>query len=99
MSLEELEGRRRRDVEETRMKQDLKRAKIAENHDVPGAVAKTLEVNDPGMGRRRGRLMLPAPQVSSLRRRICEEGKECILVPGTDVMVHGTYRWAHDAKY
>lgn len=63
MTIEELEGRRRKDMEEQRVKQDMKRARLNENHDLPGMVAKTLELNDPGMGRRRGKLMLPTPQV------------------------------------
>lgn len=63
MTVEELEGRRRRDIEEALIKRDIKRQKMLEAHDAPGQLAKQAEMNDPMMVRRRGRMMLPAPQV------------------------------------
>lgn len=66
VTVEELEGKRRKDIEQALIKRDVKRQKIQENHDVPGALAKAAEVNDPVMVRRRGRMMLPAPQISEV---------------------------------
>ena len=37
---------------------------MLETHDQPSAIAKVAELNDPTMIHRRGRLMLPAPQIS-----------------------------------
>lgn len=39
---------------------------VAEAHNVPAAVAKAAELNDPVMIRKRGRMMLPAPQVRGI---------------------------------
>mmetsp|Transcript_7123 Transcript_7123/g.12265 ORF Transcript_7123/g.12265 Transcript_7123/m.12265 type:complete len:828 (-) Transcript_7123:440-2923(-) len=64
ITLEELEGRRRKDVEEELVKRDIKRQKIGEAANAPGSVARDAELNDPVMIRRKGRMMLPAPQVS-----------------------------------
>ena len=66
VTVEELEGKRRKDIEQALIKRDVKRQKIQENHDQPAALAKAAEVNDPIMVRRRGKMMLPAPQVSEV---------------------------------
>ena len=66
VTVEELEGKRRKDIEQALIKRDVKRQKIQENHDQPAALAKAAEVNDPIMVRRKGRMMLPPPQVSEL---------------------------------
>ncbi|PNW85668.1 hypothetical protein CHLRE_03g197350v5 [Chlamydomonas reinhardtii] len=63
VTVEELEGRRRKDIEEALIKKDVKRQKINEMHDAPNAVAKHMGLDQEGP-RRRGKLMLPAPQVS-----------------------------------
>lgn len=65
MTVEELEGKRRRDIEEALIKRDLKRHKLLEAHDMPGALAQQGGADDAGAVtmRRRGKLMLPAPQV------------------------------------
>jgi pre-mRNA-splicing factor CDC5/CEF1 len=52
------------DIEANLLKQDMAKAKLREQHDQPAAVAKALELNDAAAMRRRGRMMLPAPQVS-----------------------------------
>ena len=52
------------DIEANLLKQDMAKAKLKEQHDQPAAVAKALELNDAAAMRRRGRMMLPAPQVS-----------------------------------
>lgn len=46
------------------MKQDMKRHKILAEHNQPAALAKMAQLNDPGMNRRRSKLLLPEPQVS-----------------------------------
>jgi pre-mRNA-splicing factor CDC5/CEF1 len=65
VSVEELEGRRRRDAEEESAQRDLKRQKLADERDARALAAR---VNEGGGGAallegRRGRMMLPAPQV------------------------------------
>jgi pre-mRNA-splicing factor CDC5/CEF1 len=62
---EELEGPRRRDAEEAAAQRDLKRQKLADERDARALAAR---VNEGGGGAallegRRGRMMLPAPQV------------------------------------
>ncbi|GAX75409.1 hypothetical protein CEUSTIGMA_g2853.t1 [Chlamydomonas eustigma] len=66
VTVEELEGKRRKDIEDALIRRDIKRQKMQENHDVPGALAKAAEVNDPIMIRKRGKMMLPAPQISEV---------------------------------
>ena len=51
------------DIEANLLKQDIAKAKQKEQTDQPAAVAKALELNDAAAMRRRGRMMLPAPQV------------------------------------
>ncbi len=63
VTIQELEGKRKDTLEEQLMKRDVKRQKIQEAHNMPAAVAKAAAVNDPVMVRRKGRMMLPAPQV------------------------------------
>mmetsp|Transcript_24535 Transcript_24535/g.68288 ORF Transcript_24535/g.68288 Transcript_24535/m.68288 type:complete len:718 (+) Transcript_24535:87-2240(+) len=65
VTLEELEGKRRKDIEENLQKQDIKRQKMQARNDAPSAVAKNLSMNEvnPLQGRR-GKMMLPAPQIS-----------------------------------
>ena len=63
MTVEELEGKRRKDIEEGLVKHDLKRQKLADSHDTPAAVARAADLQDPAMTRRRTKMMLPAPQV------------------------------------
>lgn len=48
------------------MKTDMQKAKLKEAHNQPAAVAKAIEMNDATAMRRRGRMMLPAPQVQHL---------------------------------
>jgi len=54
----------RKHVEEALMKQDVRRQKILADHNQPAALAKAAMLNDPGVNRRRSKLMLPEPQVS-----------------------------------
>lgn len=66
VTVDELEGKRRKDIEEALVRTDIKRQKMQENHDAPAALAKAAELNDPSMVRRKGRMMLPAPQISEV---------------------------------
>ncbi len=50
------------------MKRDEARAALRERTDQPAAVAKALALNDASSGRRRGKMMLPAPQARALAR-------------------------------
>jgi len=50
------------DVEEGLVKRDLKRQKLQESRDTPTMVARMNELHDTTMTRR-GKMMLPAPQV------------------------------------
>eukprot|EP01024_Parvocaulis_polyphysoides_P030002 TRINITY_DN27254_c0_g2_i2.p1 TRINITY_DN27254_c0_g2~~TRINITY_DN27254_c0_g2_i2.p1 ORF type:complete len:366 (+),score=63.01 TRINITY_DN27254_c0_g2_i2:214-1311(+) len=59
-SLEQLEGKRRKDLEAQLIKQDIKKQKLREGHEAPVPQDDGLE----SRGRRQRRLMLPAPQVS-----------------------------------
>eukprot|EP00951_Prasinocladus_malaysianus_P001667 scaffold11704_cov53-Prasinocladus_malaysianus.AAC.1 len=61
-----MEGKRRKDIEENLQKQDVKRQKMQARNDAPAAVAKNLAMNEVNAanGIRRGKMMLPAPQIS-----------------------------------
>ncbi len=52
------------------MKKDIEHAKLKAAHNVPAAVAKNLALNDPTMQRKRGRMMLPAPQISEVELEV-----------------------------
>lgn len=45
------------------MKKDVEHHKLQAAHNAPAAVAKAIAMNDPTMQRKRGKMMLPAPQV------------------------------------
>ncbi|KAF6264690.1 pre-mRNA splicing factor component-domain-containing protein [Scenedesmus sp. NREL 46B-D3] len=62
-TVEEMEGKRRKDIEDALMKRDVKRQKLAEGKSVPELVARVNESNAAAL-RRRTKMMLPAPQVS-----------------------------------
>ena len=66
---DELEGRKRKDIEKELVKQDVAKRKIAERKDAPGVVAQGLEVETSSMSRR-GKMMLPAPQVTDAELEI-----------------------------
>ncbi|KAJ7299642.1 hypothetical protein O6H91_Y188100 [Diphasiastrum complanatum] len=63
-TIEELEGKRRVDVEAQLRKQDVARNKIAQRKDAPAAVMQVNKLNDPEAVRKRSKLMLPPPQIS-----------------------------------
>lgn len=64
VTLEEMEGRRRKDIEAALLKTDKAKDDRKAAQDQPAAVAQALALNDASSARRRGRMMLPAPQVS-----------------------------------
>lgn len=63
-TIEELEGKRRMDVETQLRKQDIAKNKIAQRQDAPSAILQANKLNDPETVRKRSKLMLPAPQIS-----------------------------------
>ncbi|KAH7299719.1 hypothetical protein KP509_24G026000, partial [Ceratopteris richardii] len=63
-TIEELEGKRRVDIEAQLRKQDIARNKIAERRDAPSSVMQVNRLNDPEAVRKRSKLMLPPPQIS-----------------------------------
>ncbi|KAL3148491.1 hypothetical protein ABBQ38_013933 [Trebouxia sp. C0009 RCD-2024] len=89
-TLEQLEGRRRADIEKALMRADVDRDKLKDRHNRPDAVAKGLELNDASRVQRRGRMMLPAPQVSEQElQQIAKGGGDVDMDPdlaegGTD---------------
>ncbi|GAQ83036.1 cell division control protein [Klebsormidium nitens] len=64
VNLDELEGKRRVDMEALLRKQDEERQRRREAQDMPGVVMEINKMNDPEQVRKRSKLMLPAPQIS-----------------------------------
>ncbi|KAK6911332.1 Pre-mRNA splicing factor component Cdc5p/Cef1, C-terminal [Dillenia turbinata] len=63
-TIEDLEGKRRVDIEAQLRKQDIARNKIAQRQDAPSAIVQANKLNDPETVRKRSKLILPAPQIS-----------------------------------
>nr|POE75824.1 cell division cycle 5-like protein [Quercus suber] len=63
-TVEELEGKRRMDVEAQLRKQNIAKNKISERQDAPSAILQANKMNDPETVRKRTKLMLPAPHIS-----------------------------------
>ncbi len=57
------------DIEANLLKQDMAKAQLKQQNDQPAAVAKALALNDASAKGKRGRMMLPAPQVCSTPAR------------------------------
>jgi len=66
---DELEGRKRKDIEKELVKQDVAKRKIAERKDAPGVMGQGLEGETSSVSRR-GKMMLPAPQVTDAELEI-----------------------------
>ncbi|XP_065853863.1 cell division cycle 5-like protein [Euphorbia lathyris] len=64
ITAEELEGKKRVDIEAQLRKQDVAKNKIAQRQDAPSAIIQANKLNDPETVRKRSKLMLPAPQIS-----------------------------------
>ena len=62
VTIEEMEGKRRKDIEEGLVKKDLKRQRLLDDRNAPAMVARVNEMNSTALGRRT-KMMLPAPQV------------------------------------
>ena len=56
--------RGRKEADADRAKKDLEKQKMADRKNVPAAVAREIAANEGAMGVRRGKMMLPAPQVT-----------------------------------
>lgn len=78
------------DIEKALMRADVDRDKLKDRHNRPDAVAKGLELNDASRVQRRGKMMLPAPQVSEQElQQIAKGGGDVDMDPdlaegGTD---------------
>lgn len=57
------------------MKKDIEHAKLKAAHNAPQAVAKNMALNDATMSRKRGRMMLPAPQIAEAELEAIARGK------------------------
>lgn len=63
-TIEDLEGKRRVDIEAQLRKQDIARNKILQRQDAPAAIMQANRLNDPEAVTKRSKLMLPPPQIS-----------------------------------
>jgi pre-mRNA-splicing factor CDC5/CEF1 len=82
---EELEGKKRKDIEADLMKNDMQRAKMNERKNVPAAVARAMAANEAQQSVRRGKMMLPAPQVSDMElEMIARQGAGAMDVDGLE---------------
>ncbi|KAJ8760573.1 hypothetical protein K2173_015240 [Erythroxylum novogranatense] len=90
-TIEELEGKRRVDVEAQLRKQDIARNKIAQRQDAPSAILQANKLNDPETVRKRSKLMLPAPQISDRELEdIAKIGYASDIMAGSDELTEGS---------
>ncbi|GKV12498.1 hypothetical protein SLEP1_g23632 [Rubroshorea leprosula] len=90
-TIEELEGKRRVDIETQLRKQDIAKNKIAQRQDAPSAILQANKMNDPETVRRRSRLMLPAPQISDHElEEIAKMGYASDLLAGSEELTEGS---------
>ncbi|KAK4745864.1 hypothetical protein SAY87_012176 [Trapa incisa] len=90
-TIEELEGKRRADVEALLRKQDIAKNKIAQRQDAPSAILQANRLNDPETVRRRSKLMLPAPQISDNElEEIAKMGYASDLLAGNEELTGGS---------
>ena len=64
VSLQDMEGKRRKDIERELIRKDKAKEEMQKRKDRPGYLKKIMEMNDKGPKVSRGRMALPAPQVS-----------------------------------
>lgn len=89
-TIEELEGKRRVDVEAQLRKQDIAKNKIAQRQDAPSSILQVNKLNDPQAVRKRSKLMLPAPQISDHElEEIAKMGYASDLVSGNEELAEG----------
>ncbi|KAM7251794.1 hypothetical protein ACFE04_023677 [Oxalis oulophora] len=90
-TIQELEGKRRIDVETQLRKQDSAKNKIAQRQDAPSAIIQANKMNDPEAVRKRAKLMLPAPQISDQElEEIAKMGYASDLAGGSDDLSEGS---------
>ncbi|XP_020079676.1 cell division cycle 5-like protein [Ananas comosus] len=90
-TIEELEGKRRVDVEAQLRKQDIARNKIAQRQDAPAAILQANKLNDPEAVRKRSKLILPPPQISDHElEEIAKMGYASDLVLATEELSEGS---------
>ncbi|XWS64751.1 hypothetical protein CRYUN_Cryun05aG0030600 [Craigia yunnanensis] len=90
-TIEELEGKRRVDIEAQLRKQDIAKNKIAERQDAPSAILQANKLNDPETVRKRSKLMLPEPQISNHElEEIAKMGYAGDLLAGNDELAEGS---------
>ncbi|KAK4795973.1 hypothetical protein SAY86_028299 [Trapa natans] len=90
-TIEELEGKRRADIEAQLRKQDIAKNKIAQRQDAPSAILQANRLNDPETVRRRSKLMLPAPQISDNElEEIAKMGYASDLLAGNEELTGGS---------
>ncbi|XVF06398.1 hypothetical protein REPUB_Repub06bG0045400 [Reevesia pubescens] len=90
-TIEELEGKRRVDIEAQLRKQDVAKNKIAQRQDAPSAILQANKLNDPETVRKRSKLMLPAPQISDPElEEIAKMGYVSDLLAGNEELAEGS---------
>ncbi|OWM81508.1 cell division cycle 5-like protein [Punica granatum] len=90
-TIEELEGKRRADIEAQLRKQDIAKNKIAQRQDAPSAILQANKMNDPEAVRKRSKLMLPAPQISDHElEEIAKMGYASDLLAGNEELTEGS---------
>ena len=90
-TIEELEGKRRSDLESQLRKQDTAKNKIAQRQDAPSSILQANRMNDPEAGRKRSKLMLPAPQISDHElEEIAKMGYASDLLAGNEELTEGS---------
>jgi pre-mRNA-splicing factor CDC5/CEF1 len=86
--LDELEGKRRKDIEAGLIKKDKARKAILERKNMPLALAQQMQ-NQAGPAVKRGKLMLPAPQLSDGELRQIARMNEQEDIDGSDLAQQG----------
>ncbi|KAF5457860.1 hypothetical protein F2P56_021937 [Juglans regia] len=90
-TIEELEGKRRMDMETQLRKQDIAKNKIAQRQDAPSAILQANKLNDPETVRKRSKLMLPAPQISDHElEEIAKMGYASDILVGSEELSEGS---------
>ncbi|KAF9660795.1 hypothetical protein SADUNF_Sadunf19G0000800 [Salix dunnii] len=90
-TIEELEGKKRMDIEAQLRKQDMAKNKIAQRQDAPSAILQANKLNDPETVRKRSKLMLPAPQISDHELEdIAKMGYASDLLAGSEELTEGS---------
>ncbi|KAG5232684.1 cell division cycle protein [Salix suchowensis] len=90
-TIEEIEGKKRMDIEAQLRKQDAAKNKIAQRQDAPSAILQANKLNDPETVRKRSKLMLPAPQISDHELEdIAKMGYASDLLAGSEELMEGS---------